>query len=212
MSGRCRLIHSVYFIDNGGRLIFTRKYGSIELNPDLIAGFLTAIKEFSGELSSGAGKKGDYVKEIEMETFNVVYDFKSEDGMMSVLLHDKKDDPRIVRGVARIVLDGFLKKYKVDLRSWDGDIGKFDEFGPVVDDVMKSGKVAEVYPTLKKKLTPLTVKLGMISDLEYKIASKCDGKMTYREIAEKVGIDLESIYGAMAKLKELGLIKEATPE
>lgn len=71
------MIHSVYFIDNGGRLIFTRKYGTIELNPDLIAGFLTAIKEFSGELSSGTGKKGDYVKEIEMETFNVVYDFRA---------------------------------------------------------------------------------------------------------------------------------------
>jgi hypothetical protein len=193
-------------------LIFTRKYGTIELNPDLIAGFLTAIKEFSGELSSGTGKKGDYVKEIEMETFNVVYDFRSADGMMSVLVHDKKDDPRIVRGVAKIILDGFLKKYKLDLGSWDGNIGKFTEFEPAVDEVMKSGKVAEVYPALKKKLTPLTVKLGMISDLEYEIGSKCNGTMTYREIAEKVGVDLEVIYGAMAKLKELGLVKEGIPE
>ena len=206
------MIHSVYFIDSGGRLIFTRRYGKIELNPDLIAGFLTAIKEFSGELSSGAAKSRDYVKEIEMETYNVVYDFRSEDGMMSVLLHDKKDDPRIVKGVAKIVLDGFLKKYKNVLNSWDGNIGEFAEFELVVDDVMKRGKVAEVYPTLKKKLTPLTVKLGMMSDLDYEIASKCNGAMTYREIAEKVGVDLETIYGAMAKLKELGLVKETTPE
>lgn len=132
--------------------------------------------------------------------------------MMSVLVHDKKDDPRIVRGVAKIILDGFLKRYKLDLDSWDGNIGKFTEFEPAVDEVMKSGKVAEVYPALKKKLTPLTVKLGMISDLEYEIGSKCDGTMTYREIAEKVGVDLEVIYGAMAKLKELGLVKEGTPE
>ncbi len=205
------MIHSVYFIDTGGRLIFTRKYGTIELNPDLMAGFLTAIKEFSGEISSSIDKKKDSVKEIEMETFNVVYDFRSADGMMCVLLHDKKDDPRIVRGVAKIVLDGFLRKYKVDIDSWDGNISKFAEFEPAADEVMKGGKVAEVYPILKKKLTPLTVKLGMINDLEFEIASKCDGTKTYREIAEKMGVDLEIIYGAMTKLKDLGLVKEETP-
>jgi hypothetical protein len=176
-----------------------------------MAGFLTAIKEFSGEISSSIDKKKDSVKDIEMETFNVVYDFRSADGMMCVLLHDKKDDPRIVRGVAKIVLDGFLRKYKADVNSWDGNISKFAEFEPAVDEVMKGGKVAEVYPVLKKKLTPLTVKLGMINDLEFEIASKCDGTKTYREIAEKMGVDLEIIYGAMTKLKDLGLVKEETP-
>jgi hypothetical protein len=192
--------------------MFTRKYGSIELNPDLIAGFLTAIKEFSGEISAGVNKKGDSVKEIEMETYNVVYDFRSSDGLMCVLLHDKKDDPRIVRGVAKIVLDGFLKKYEAKPEKWDGDTGQFSEFGELLDEVLKKGKVAEVYPMLKKKLTSLTVKLGMLNDLEYQIGSRCDGTKTYREIADKVGVDLETIYGTMSKLKELGLIKEETPE
>jgi hypothetical protein len=192
--------------------MFTRKYGSVELNPDLIAGFLTAIKEFSGEISAGANKKSDSVKEIEMETYNVVYDFRSSDGLMCVLLHDKKDDPRIVRGVAKIVLDGFLKKYEVQPEKWDGNTGQFSEFGELLDEVLKKGKVAEVYPMLKKKLTSLTVKLGMLNDLEYQIGSRCDGTKTYREIADKVGVDLETIYGTMSKLKELGLIKEETPE
>ncbi|WXG43505.1 MAG: hypothetical protein WED04_05610 [Promethearchaeati archaeon SRVP18_Atabeyarchaeia-1] len=205
------MIHSVYFIDTGGRLMFTRKYGTIELNPDLMAGFLTAIKEFSGEISAGANK-GDSVKEIEMETFNVIYDFRSSNGLMCVLLHDKKDDPRIVRGVAKIILDGFLKKYDVEPEKWDGNTNKFSEFGTLVDEILKKGKVAEVYPVLKKKLTSLTVKLGMINDLEYQIASKCDGTKTYREIADKVGVDLETIYGTMSKLKDLGLIKEENPE
>jgi hypothetical protein len=191
--------------------MFTRKYGTIELNPDLMAGFLTAIKEFSGEISAGANK-GDSVKEIEMETFNVIYDFRSSNGLMCVLLHDKKDDPRIVRGVAKIILDGFLKKYDVEPEKWDGNTNKFSEFGTLVDEILKKGKVAEVYPMLKKKLTSLTVKLGMINDLEYQIASKCDGAKTYREIADKVGVDLETIYGTMSKLKDLGLIKEENPE
>lgn len=191
--------------------MFTRKYGTIELNPDLMAGFLTAIKEFSGEISAGANK-GDSVKEIEMETFNVIYDFRSSNGLMCVLLHDKKDDPRIVRGVAKIILDGFLKKYDVEPEKWDGNTNKFYEFSTLVDEILKKGKVAEVYPVLKKKLTSLTVKLGMINDLEYQIASKCDGTKTYREIADKVGVDLETIYGTMSKLKDLGLIKEENPE
>ena len=191
--------------------MFTRKYGTIELNPDLMAGFLTAIKEFSGEISTGGNKKSDTVKEIEMETYNVVYDFRSSDGLMCVLLHDKKDDPRIVRGVAKIILDGFLKKYEIKTEKWDGNTGQFSEFGELLDELLKKGKVAEVYPVLKKKLTPLTVKLGMINELEYTIASKCDGTKTYREIAEKVGVDLETIYGTMSKLKDLGLVKEETP-
>jgi hypothetical protein len=184
----------------------------MELNPDLIAGFLTAIKEFSGEISAGGNKKGDSVKEIEMETYNVVYDFRSADSLMCVLLHDKKDDPRIVRGVAKIILDGFLKKYEMQPEKWNGDTSQFSEFGELLDEILRKGKVAEVYPVLKKKLTSLTVKLGMINDLEYKIASECDGSKTYREIAGKVGVDLESIYGTMSKLKDLGLIKEETPE
>jgi hypothetical protein len=192
--------------------MFNRKYGSIELNPDLMAGFLTAIKEFSGEISPTSSKKGEMVKEIEMETYNVVYDFRSADGLMCVICHDKKDDPRIVRGVTKIILDGFLKRYKIDPEKWDGNVSQFSEFEALIDEVFKGGKVAEVYPILKKKLTPLTVKLGMINDLDYQIASKCDGTKTYREIAETVGVDLETIYGAMSKLKDLGLIKEATPE
>jgi hypothetical protein len=193
--------------------MFSRVYGSIELNPDLMAGFLTAIKEFSGEISPTSNKKQrEMVKEIEMETYNVVYDFRSADGLMCVMCHDKKDDPRIVRGATKIILDGFLKKYKVEPEKWDGNVGRFDEFAVLVDEVLKGGKVAEIYPILKKKLTPLTVKLGMISELDYQIASKCDGTKTYREIAEKVGVDLETIYTAMSKLKDLGLIKEESPD
>jgi hypothetical protein len=205
------LIHSVYVIDGSGRLMFNRKYGTIELNPDLMAGFLTAIKEFSHEIHSGGDQKEkDAVREIEMETFNVVYEFRSSDGVMSVVAHDKKDDPRIVRGAVGIILNGFLKKYKSELKNWSGDVTKFAEFGEAVDDVLKAGKVAEVYPKLKKKLTPLTVKLGMINELEYKIASKCDGSKTYREIADNLHMDMEPIYTSMAKLRDLGLVEEKT--
>jgi len=207
------LIHSVYMIDSSGRLMFNRKYGTIELNPDLMAGFLTAIKEFSREIHTGRGQKEkDTVREIEMETFNVVYEFRSSDGIMSVVAHDKKDDPRIVRGVLGIILDGFLKKYKVEIKDWVGDVTQFAEFAEVMDDVLKGGKIAEVYPKLKKKLTPLTVKLGMINELGYRIASKCDGRKTYREIADDLHMELEAIYAAMAKLRELGLVEEKTAE
>jgi hypothetical protein len=192
--------------------MFSRKYGSIELNPDLMAGFLTAIKEFSGEISAGTEKARDAVREIEMETYNVVYDFRTSDGLMCVMLHDKKDDPRIVRGVAKIILDGFLKKYRDELDDWKGELTVFSEFGEVLDEIAKNGKVAEVYPTLKKKLTPLTVKLGMINEPEYKVALKCDGKKTYREIADELKIDLETIYTVMSRLKDLGLIKEEAIE
>lgn len=193
--------------------MFNRKYGSIELNPDLMAGFLTAIKEFSREIRTGGSQKEkDTVKEIEMETYNVVYEFRSNDGIMSVVAHDKKDDPRIVRGVLSIVVNAFLKQYKSEIKNWKGDISKFAEFCEVIDDVLKKGKVAEVYPKLKKKLTPLTLKLGMINESEYKIASKCDGRKTYPEIAEDLSVELEDIYAAMAKLRELGLVEEKTPE
>jgi len=178
-----------------------------------MAGFLTAIKEFSREIHTGGDQKvKDTVREIEMETFNVVYDFRSSDGVMSVVCHDKKDDPRIVRGALGIILNGFLKKYGAEIKNWAGDVSKFAEFGEVMDDVLKGGKIAEVYPKLKKKLTPLTVKLGMINDSQYKIASKCDGRKTYLEIADDLHVELEAIYTAMAKLRDLGLVEEKTAE
>jgi hypothetical protein len=178
-----------------------------------MAGFLTAIKEFSHEISAGGKQKEkDTVREIEMETYNVVYEFRSNDGVMSVVAHDKKDDPRIIRGVLTIVVNAFLKQYASEIKNWKGDINQFTEFGEVVDDVLKKGKVAEIYPKLKKKLTPLTLKLGMINESEYKIASKCDGRKTYAEIAEDLDVELEDIYAAVSKLRELGLVEESGPE
>jgi hypothetical protein len=60
------LIHSL----TGNCLIF-RKYGDLEFNEDLIAGFLTALKDFSSEVTGGKGT----MKQLDMGDYSVLLIF-----------------------------------------------------------------------------------------------------------------------------------------
>ncbi|MHA1403602.1 MAG: hypothetical protein ACTSSI_07555 [Candidatus Helarchaeota archaeon] len=180
-----------------------RKYGSIDFNEDLISGFLTALKDFAAEVTKGEG----VIKVLDMHAYNVVLVFR--EGLMISAAADKSDDKNIAMKAMGEALEEFLKKF--DLTNWSGNIKMFDDFIPIIDEILQNGKVAEVEvprPKLKKKLPKMIVKMGTLTQDEYELAKNCDGKRTYDDIAELMGIQEDDVVVVVEKLRKLGLIEE----
>ena len=160
------ILHNVYLISNfTGICLIHRKYGTIEFNQDLVSGFLTALKDFSVEFSKGSGE----LKIIDMQIFYLLLVFK--EGILCTAAADKNDDSKITHKILSDIIDKFLEKYGTIMKNWSGDVRMFDGFEDVMDDMLKSGHVAEVplrIPILKifekdfVKSQKLLTKKGMV--------------------------------------------------
>ena len=196
------LIHNVYLIKaNSGLCLFSRKYGRIDFNEDLIAGFLTALKDFANEVTGGEG----IIKVLDMNAYNVCLAFR--EGLMISAAADKSDDKNLAMKAMGEVLNQFHQKF--DLENWDGNIKMFEPFTSTVDEILDAGKIAEIeiwIPKLKKKLPKMILKMGTINNFEFDVANLCNGKKTSDDIAEELGVPQDEVVLALEKLKKLKLI------
>ncbi len=115
-----------------------RKYGSIELNQDLVSGFLTALKDFASEISSGRGQ----LKIIDMRVFNLILVFKG--GVLVVVAADKNDSREIAQAKLEEIVDVFSQKFSKDIENWTGDVRMFRGFEIKIDEILDGGKASEV--------------------------------------------------------------------
>ena len=103
------LIHSVYVIHQvTGVCVIYRKYGTIEFNEDLIAGFLTALGDFSKEVTRGKG----YLKILDMVVYNIHLVFR--DKILVAAASDKKDSKEIAQN--KLDLEDKEKEWLKDKR------------------------------------------------------------------------------------------------
>ncbi len=135
----CNFLHNVYLIHQlTGICLIHRKYGTIEFNQDLVAGFLTALKDFSVEFSKGSGE----LKVIDMQIFYLMLVFK--EGVLITAAADKNDDSKITHGALTEIIDEFIVQYGDIIDSWSGDVRIFRDFDGIIDKVLESGRVAEI--------------------------------------------------------------------
>jgi len=135
----CIFLHNVYLIHQlTGICLIHRKYGSIEFNQDLVAGFLTALKDFSVEFSKGSGE----LKVIDMQIFYLMLVFK--EGVLITAAADKNDDSKITHKVLTDIIDKFVEKFGDLIGTWSGDVRIFKDFDKIIDEILENGKIAEI--------------------------------------------------------------------
>jgi len=164
------ILHNVYLISNfTGICLIHRKYGTIEFNQDLVAGFLTALKDFSVEFSKGSGE----LKIIDMQIFYLLLVFK--EGILCTAAADKNDDSKITHKILSDIIDKFLEKYGNLIEDWSGDVRLFKGFENIMDNMLKNGHIAEIpikIPILKiyekdfKKSQKQLTKKGLVLSVE----------------------------------------------
>ncbi|NVM04454.1 MAG: hypothetical protein HWN67_19175 [Candidatus Helarchaeota archaeon] len=197
------MIQNVYVIRSAsGLCLLSRRYGEIQFNEDLISGFLTALRDFSKEVTGGEG----IIRVLDMKSYNVILVFR--ENLMIAAGVDKHDNKNIAMTALGKVLNQFTEKFNLD--RWDGNISMFKGFESVIDEILESGKISDIpvpYPKLKKKLPKMILRMGEINQFEYDVAHLCDGKRIIEDIAVKMGKTEEEIYHVLEKLKRLGLVE-----
>ncbi|MFX1562213.1 MAG: hypothetical protein ACFFDP_02770 [Promethearchaeota archaeon] len=196
------MLHVIYLMANNGLCLLDQKFGELELDPNLVAGFFSAIRQFSQVLSKGKGE----ARVVEMGEFYVTY--ASGDFIVCAAVVDKDDNRLRILQALDEVITRFSERFAETLKEWDGKL-VFFSFVPELTELLKGGMIGEVaqtLPKLKRGLPRLLVKLGQVTEQEFQVAKLCSGERTPIEIAEKMGLPLNEVEGLLYKLKKLDLI------
>jgi hypothetical protein len=204
------LIHSIYLIiASSGLCVLSQRYGEITFDEDLIAGFLTALKDFTTEVTSGRG----LIRIIDMKEYNVILVFR--EGIMLAAAADKLDDKNIAMNALEILVQTFNEKYQSELVKWMGNISVFEDFTDIMDEQLLQGKIAEVpvkLPKLIKKIPKMAVKMGLMDETLSKIGKYCNGKRTIEDIAEELGMPEDEVIIKVDDLEQMGWVEMVDPE
>ncbi len=197
------MLHVIYLMHPGGVCLLEQKFGSLELDSNLVAGFFSAIKDFSRILSKGAGE----ARFVEMGQVYVTY--ASGDLLVVAAVVDKDDNRIRVLHALDEVIQRFTSRFGDVLKQWDGKL-VFFSFNDELRKLLNSGLVGEApapRPQLKRGLPKLMMKLGQIDEQEYRVAAECNGKRTPEDIAELVNLSQDEVEVLLYRLGKLDLIK-----
>ena len=113
-------------------LVSRQYYEKYKVDPLLRSGFLSALNSFAEEVFS------DEIESFVMKNFRIVIlssPFSSDDYITSYCISSKKLSPKIAKRALIRVLEEFCSKYD-HLKSLTCDIAIFDEFLPILDDIL----------------------------------------------------------------------------
>ncbi|MHA1960941.1 MAG: hypothetical protein ACW99U_11960 [Candidatus Thorarchaeota archaeon] len=197
------MIQALYvLIADSGLCVLDRKYGQAELDPNLIAGFLTALIQFGRELSSG-----NRVHVIEFGEFNICLSLKNNVIVAGTI--DKTDDGNAAMAVLAEVNNDFVQEFSGILENWDGNLEPFEKFKAVVDELTDMGRASEqkiIVPIVKGKVSPMSVRLGQITQQVFDVAKMCKGKLTARDIADQLGLPEKEVNKALHSLEDMKML------
>ncbi|MBD3406390.1 MAG: hypothetical protein GF411_09790 [Candidatus Lokiarchaeota archaeon] len=198
------MIQAVYIlIAESGLCVVDRKYGKADMDPNLIAGFLTALIQFGRELA-----EGNRVHVIDFGAFDICLSLK--ENVIVAATVDKVDDGNAAMAVLADVNNAFIDMYRHLLDDWDGNLEPFEDFVSRIDEITKHGKASElrtIVPVLKGKVSPMLVRLGQMTQKVYDVAKMCEGKLTTRSIADQLGVEVKDVQRALNTLEDMEMLE-----
>jgi hypothetical protein len=198
------LIQAVYIlVADSGLCVLDRKYGSADMDPNLISGFLTALIQFGRELSDG-----NRVHVIDFGAFDICLSLK--DNVIVAATVDKVDDGNAAMAVLADVNNEFVNMYGAMLADWDGNLEPFEVFYKKLDEITKDGHASEtkiVVPVLKGNVSPMLVRLGQMSQETYDVAKMCKGKLTALDIADQLGKHMKEVQKCLHILEDMKILE-----
>jgi hypothetical protein len=198
------VIQAVYIlIADSGLCVLDRKYGTADMDPNLISGFLTALIQFGRELSDG-----NRVHVIDFGAFDICLSLK--DNVIVAATVDKVDDGNAAMAVLADVNNAFSKIYGNMLQDWDGNLEPFEAFYQKLDGITKDGHASEskiIVPILKGKVSPMLVRLGQMSQETFDVAKMCEGKLNARDIADQLGMHLKDVQKSLNTLEDMKILE-----
>jgi len=124
-----KVIHNFYIIKRNGICVFHKKFGSLEDEPQSIAGFLTAISMFSKAVV------GEDVNLLATKNFKFI--FRTDDKFAFVTFVDKTDGQDRIQQVLDNVKKLFYQKFPdIKNESNSGNLKPFEHFNNVLEKII----------------------------------------------------------------------------
>jgi hypothetical protein len=124
------LEHILVLYKGTGTCIFFKSYGSEQIDPELIGGFLTAVSSFGKEMATQ-----ESLNEISYGDKMLLL---ADGQFIRVALVLGKRASLILRRHLKAFIDSFEKNYKEVLPTWRGQLNHFRNAGIIVDEVLNT--------------------------------------------------------------------------
>ena len=115
------------FVIYKGVCLFSRQYGKIYQETQLLSAFLTAINQLAIEISHKNLKK--LVLDEEIFSFSMV------NNILFVYAHDDIKDSELIK-ISNEFSSKFLESFSSEIKNWEGEISCFEEFQHQADDIV----------------------------------------------------------------------------
>lgn len=141
-------LYDLYVIYRGGQTIFHKRFGTVEIDQDLITAFLTAIENFSKEVLAG----DEPLRVIEKGFSKVLLAYGKDICCALVCGTEEIDEVSILRGVLELTLTDIQSQFASILSSWKGDLRQLAGISDIVETNLKVILRASAPPPLAELL------------------------------------------------------------
>ncbi|NVM02178.1 MAG: hypothetical protein HWN67_07570 [Candidatus Helarchaeota archaeon] len=120
------MIHNVWILNTNGICLLDRNYSSIDVDKNLVAGFVSAIESFSKKLTQR------HVDSIVMGDIRILY-IVGEKIIVAIAI-DSEDDEEEIRRKVEALQRTFVKMYENKIHLTEVDV--FKDFRKIIDMVL----------------------------------------------------------------------------
>ncbi|MHA1648960.1 MAG: hypothetical protein ACTSYB_02110, partial [Candidatus Helarchaeota archaeon] len=127
-------LYDLYVIYRGGQTIFHKRFGTIEIDQDLITAFLTAIENFGKELLAG----DEHLRVIEKGFSKVLLAYGRDICCALVCGTDNTDEVSTLREILEQILEDIQTQYASILPTWRGNMRQLAGISDIVERDLKN--------------------------------------------------------------------------
>ncbi len=181
-------LFDLYVIYRGGQTIFHKRFGTMEIDQDLITAFLTAIENFSKEVLA----TDEPLRVIEKGFSKVLLAYGKDVCCALVCGTEEPGEVDILRNILEITLNDIQTQFAQILLSWKGDLRQLSGISDIVETNLKGIIRASAPPPLIELIQNPTRYYFTVDDRGINLYNTLLRESeSFRAFIKKLGIPIE---------------------
>lgn len=173
----------------GGESVLNIPYAELTVDPDLIAGFVTAVIIFAKTP----------IRTIRKASYDIL--IQVGESVLVLLVVDPVPDETPYRVKLQRILDEIESKHGEKLRHFEGDVRRFREFAlTVIKEFPFQSADLNMVPVSKKSGVRIPFRVGNVDSELEQVESFINGKRTIAEIMDLMGLTDEEVLALISIL------------